>query len=176
MTAFEFNIFDLEKNIFELRLNKCRLNDEDINNLSSMDLKNLISLNLSNNNFSYKGCYFLSQMNLKKLLSLDISYNKIGETGLYYLSRINCEKLDELDLSNSNINNKSIYYLLKSEFISNLSRLNLQENLLFDLNGLNIMIQSNLFQNLKYLFLNGTSVVKIKTIQICNNKTITPII
>ena len=64
-------------------------------------------------------------MNLKKLLSLDISYNKIGETGLYYLSRINCEKLDELDLSNSNINNKSIYYLLKSEFISNLSRLNL---------------------------------------------------
>ena len=176
LTAFEFNIFDLEKNIFELRLNKCRLNDEDINNLSSMDLKNLISLNLSNNNFSYKGCYFLSQMNLKKLLSLDISYNKIGETGLYYLSRINCEKLDELDLSNSNINNKSIYYLLKSEFISNLSRLNLQENLLFDLNGLNIMIQSNLFQNLKYLFLNGTSVVKIKTIQICNNKTITPII
>ena len=176
LLAFEFNIFDVEKNIIELRLNKCGINDEDINNLSSMELKKLTILTLSNNNFTYKGCYFLSQMNLKKLLILDISYNKIGESGLYFLSRANCEILDELDLSNSYITNNSIIYLLRAEFVSNISRLNLQENILFNKDGLKIMIQSNLFQNLKYLILNGTSVGKINLIEICQNKIITPII
>jgi hypothetical protein len=176
LLAFEFNIFDVEKNIIELRLNKCGINDEDINNLSSMELKKLTILTLSNNNFTYKGCYFLSQMNLKKLLILDISYNKIGESGLYFLSRANCEILDELDLSNSYITNNSIIYLLRAEFISNISRLNLQDNILFNKDGLKIMVQSNLLQNLKYLFLNGTSVGKINLIEICQNKIITPII
>ena len=176
LLAFEFNIFDVEKNIIELRLNKCGINDEDINNLSSMELKKLTILTLSNNNFTYKGCYFLSQMNLKKLLILDVSYNKIGESGLYFLSRANCEILDELDLSNSYITNNSIIYLLRAEFISNISRLNLQENILFNKDGLKSMIQSNLFQNLKYLILNGTSVGKINLIEICQNKIITPII
>ena len=176
LLAFEFNIFDVEKNIIELRLNNCGINDEDINNLSSMELKKLTILTLSNNNFTYKGCYFLSQMNLKKLLILDISYNKIGESGLYFLSRANCEILDELDLSNSYITNNSIIYLLRAEFISNISRLNLQENILFNKDGLKIMIQSNLFQNLKYLILNGTSVGKINLIEICQNKIISPII
>ena len=176
LLAFEFNIFDVEKNIIELRLNNCGINDEDINNLSSMELIKLTILTLSNNNFTYKGCYFLSQMNLKKLLILDISYNKIGESGLYFLSRANCEILDELDLSNSYITNNSIIYLLRAEFISNISRLNLQENILFNKDGLKIMIQSNLFQNLKYLILNGTSVGKINLIEICQNKIITPII
>ena len=176
LLAFEFNIFDVEKNIIELRLNKCGINDEDINNLSSMELKKLTILTLSNNNFTYKGCYFLSQMNLKKLLILDISYNKIGESGLYFLSRANCEILDELDLSNSYITNNSIIYLLRAEFVSNISRLNLQENILFNKDGLKSMIQSNLFQNLKYLFLKGTSVGKINLIEICQNKIITPII
>ena len=176
LLAFEFNIFDVEKNIIELRLNNCGINDEDINNLSSMELIKLTILTLSNNNFTYKGCYFLSQMNLKKLLILDVSYNKIGESGLYFLSRANCEILDELDLSNSYITNNSIIYLLRAEFISNISRLNLQENILFNKDGLKIMIQSNLFQNLKYLILNGTSVGKINLIEICQNKIITPII
>ena len=176
LLAFEFNIFDVEKNIIELRLNKCGINDEDINNLSSMELIKLTILTLSNNNFTYKGCYFLSQMNLKKLLILDISYNKIGESGLYFLSRANCEILDELDLSNSYITNNSIIYLLRAEFVSNISRLNLQENILFNKDGLKSMIQSNLFQNLKYLILNGTSVGKINLIEICQNKIITPII
>ena len=176
LLAFEFNIFDVEKNIIELRLNKCGINDEDINNLSSMELKKLTILTLSNNNFTYKGCYFLSQMNLKKLLILDISYNKIGESGLYFLSRANCEILDELDLSNSYITNNSIIYLLRAEFVSNISRLNLQENILFNKDGLKSMIQSNLFQNLKYLFLKGTSVGKINLIEICQNKIISPII
>ena len=115
-------------------------------------------------------------MNLKKLLILDISYNKIGESGLYFLSRANCEILDELDLSNSYITNNSIIYLLRAEFVSNISRLNLQENILFNKDGLKSMIQSNLFQNLKYLFLKGTSVGKINLIEICQNKIITPII
>ena len=176
LLAFEFNIFDVEKNIIELRLNNCGINDEDINNLSSMELIKLTILTLSNNNFTYKGCYFLSQMNLKKLLILDVSYNKIGESGLYFLSRANCEILDELDLSNSYITNNSIIYLLRAEFISNISRLNLQENILFNKDGLKSMIQSNLFQNLKYLILNGTSVGKINLIEICQNKIITPII
>ena len=176
LLAFEFNIFDVEKNIIELRLNNCGINDEDINNLSSMELIKLTILTLSNNNFTYKGCYFLSQMNLKKLLILDVSYNKIGESGLYFLSRANCEILDELDLSNSYITNNSIIYLLRAESISNISRLNLQENILFNKDGLKIMIQSNLFQNLKYLILNGTSVGKINLIEICQNKIITPII
>ena len=176
LLAFEFNIFDVEKNIIELRLNNCGINDEDINNLSSMELIKLTILTLSNNDFTYKGCYFLSQMNLKKLLILDVSYNKIGESGLYFLSRANCEILDELDLSNSYITNNSIIYLLRAEFISNISRLNLQENILFNKDGLKIMIQSNLFQNLKYLILNGTSVGKINLIEICQNKIITPII
>ena len=54
--------------------------------------------------------------------------------------------------------------------------MNLQENILFNKDGLKIMIQSNLFQNLKYLILNGTSVGKINLIEICQNKIITPII
>ena len=174
---FEFNIFDIEKNILELRLNKCQLQDEDINNLSSMDLINLSTLSIAFNSFTYKGCYYLNQMNLKKLLTLDISYNRIEDAGIYYLSRCNCDKLEELDLSNINITNNGIKYLLNAEFIPFLNRLSLQENIYIDNNGLNIMIKSQLFTNLKDLLLNGTNVIKtINQIPICQNRLINPII
>ena len=177
IASFEFNIFDIEKNIIELGLSKCKLKDEEINNLSSMDLINLTILRIAYNNFTFKGCYYLSQMNLKKLLILDISDNKIKDAGVYYLSRINSDKLEELDLSNINITNNAIKYLLNAEFIPFLNRLNLQNNIHIDNNGLNIMTNSQLFTNLNYLFLNGTNVLKtINQIAICQNRIINPII
>ena len=177
IASFEFNIFDIEKNIIELRLIKCKLKDEDIHNLSSMDLINLTILNISYNTFTYKGCFYLSQMNLKKVLIFDISYNRIEDAGIYYLSRCNCDKLEELDLSNINITNNSIKYLIKAEFIPFLSRLNLQENFYIDDNGLKLMMNSGLFMNLKYFFLNGTNVSKsINQIEICKNRLINIII
>ena len=145
----KFNCYDLEEYLINLSLTDIQINDNDIKQFLSLNLKNLEQLNFSKNNIGAIGCFYLSKMNFPKLIKLILSNNNIKDGGFKNICYINSPKLQFLDINHNNITQNSIVYLKKINFMKELNSLDLGNNLIKD-EGIKILCQIQLY-NLHYL-------------------------
>ena len=145
----KFNCYDLEEYLINLSLTDIQINDNDIKQFLSLNLKNLEQLNFSKNNIGAIGCFYFSKMNFPKLIKLILSNNNIKDGGFKNICYINSPKLQFLDINHNNITQNSIIYLKKINFMKELNSLDLGNNLIKD-EGIKILCQIELY-NLTYL-------------------------
>ena len=187
------------KTIENLDLSEMNLYPNDIKYLIKFDFQNLKYLDLSFNLLGSEGCLNLILIELSSLKSLNLESNRIGDNGLQYIScgtnkksekkqenffNINNNNfflyvgyflppylsLSSLNLSNNNISSEGIKYLMKSEFISKLRFLSLDDNLKIGDTGIKIISEQKSLTNLEILNLQRTGLTDISLAYIENSK------
>lgn len=157
----------------EMKLNKLKLNDFDIDMISKQTInnKNCIELSLNDNQITSKGALILASVlyNNTKLKKLVLANNSIGDLGVSYLSKIletNHTNLRTFDLSSNHITYKGIEYIadmLKTNQI--LTSLWLNGNAI-DHQGINLLMDVLIHYNTTLKFLRLSSDQTINDISI----------